>query len=108
PGDRALVHVTSVQRIGGADGVTSRGDPTPQPVRYDSFAGARCDQVAGWDAPALTDTIDPSDALLEAHRIPGELEVDDEPAGVVEVESFACCVGGEQHGPRLARELHQR
>ena len=60
------------------------------------------------DPSRLPDTIDPPRALLEAERRPGQLEVDDEPATVMQVQSFACGIGGEQQAGGAIREATQR
>src|SRR5882762_5716101 len=64
--------------------------------------------MKGVHSPPLSDAIDSADSLLETHRVPRELEVDDEPAVVVQVQAFARRIGGEQNGPRRARECRQR
>ncbi len=46
------------------------------------------------DRPALADTVDSSDSLFETHRVPWELEVDHDPAPMVQVQSLASGVGG--------------
>ena len=59
----------------------------------------------------LADPIHPADALLEPHRIPWQLQVDDDPTAVVEIQSFSSRTRGEQYptsgeasqgGPALA------
>ena len=56
------------------------------------------------DRSPLADTINASNPLLEPHRIPRELEVDDDATPLVQVEPFSGCVGGEQNGSFTARE----
>src|SRR5436309_14236730 len=53
----------------------------------------------------LADAIDPADPLLQTHRIPRQLEIDDDPAALMEVESLAGGVGREQHRAAAADEL---
>ena len=52
--------------------------------------------------PALPDSVDPADALLEPHRIPRQLEIDDEPTRPLEIESLAGGVGREQKAAAAA------
>ena len=52
----------------------ARRHARPQPRQQPHLAGAVGDQVEGVDRAALTDAIDTADALLEAHRIPRQLE----------------------------------
>ena len=63
--------------------------------------GKQIDRV---DRPRLADAIDPADALLEANRIPRQLEIDDEPAAALKVQAFGARIGGEQEVGRAARE----
>ncbi len=58
-----------------------------------------------WTVRPLADAIDAADALLESHRVPRQLEVDDEPALPVEVEPLRGGVGGEQQPSWGPREL---
>ena len=53
-------------------------------------------EVHDLDRMLLPDAMDPADALLDAHRIPGEVEVDDA-AAELEVQPLAADVGGQQH-----------
>ena len=67
------------------------------------------------DGPALADAVDPSDSLLEPHRVPRQLEVDHDAAPMVEIQPFARRIGRqkdvaaaadegvERSGPFLAR-----
>ena len=70
----------------------------------DSQHGAlRCavgKQVDRVHRPRLADAIDPADALLEADRIPRQLEVDDEPAVALEIQPFRAGIGREQESRR--------
>ena len=59
-------------------------------------------------AARLPEAIDTADALLEAERRPWQLEVHDEPAAVMEIETFARCVGREKHHRFARRETAQR
>ena len=60
------------------------------------------------NSSALAEAVDAADPLFEPHRIPRELEVDDNPARVMEVQSFAACVCGEEHGLPAADEVGDR
>ena len=53
----------------------------------------------------LSQPVDAADALLQALRCPGELQIDDETATVVEIESFACGVRCEEQRRVARREL---
>jgi hypothetical protein len=78
-----------------------------QTSKQTHFAGAGGNQVERVDGAALTDAIDTADALLDAHRIPRELEVDDEPAVMVKVETLRCRVGCQQQPERIAGERRE-
>ena len=52
----------------------------------------------------LADAIDPADPLLQAHRIPGQLQIDHRSTRLVKVEPFARGIGGEEDGSAPARE----
>jgi hypothetical protein len=41
------------------------------------FQCATCDEVEHEDLPILADAVDPANALLDRHRIPGHIEVDE-------------------------------
>ena len=70
---------------------STRVSPVPAAIRWNGMHG-----------PALADAVDAADALLEPHRVPRQFKIDDEPAGVMQIEPFAGGVGGEQHGLRSA------
>src|SRR5580704_5344864 len=57
------------------------------------------------DGPALADTVDSSDSLFETHRVPWQLEVDHDPAPLVQVQPLASRVGGEKEPAAAADEL---
>src|SRR6185369_13155017 len=65
-------------------------------------------QVKHVYGPALTDSIDAADSLLEPHRIPRQLEVDDDTADVVQVQPFAGGVGGEKDTTSSSRKRVER
>jgi hypothetical protein len=48
------------------------------------------------NTPELADTIDAADTLLEAGGCPRDFKVHDQPASVLEVQSFAGRIGGQQ------------
>src|SRR5436190_7302641 len=45
----------------------------------------------------LPDPIDTADALLEPQRIPWQLDIDDQPALMMKIQSFAGGIGGGEH-----------
>ena len=59
------------------------------------------DQVEDVDVVGLADPAEPADALLDPHRVPGQVEVADG-VGELEVSPLAAGLGGEQERP--ARE----
>ena len=69
----------------------------PQALEHTFLDRARMKQPDGMNAPLLAESIDAADALLEAQRIPRQLQIDDEPAAVMQVQSFTRGVGGDQH-----------
>jgi hypothetical protein len=78
------------------------GHSQPQARQNPRLAGAARYQVKCVDRALLTDPIDAADALLEPHRVPRQLEVDDEAAASVKVEAFCGGVGGEQNPAGMA------
>ena len=56
----------------------------------------------------LADPIEPADALLEAHGVPGQIEVHDEAAPGLEIETMRRGVGGEQEVGRAPGERGDR
>ena len=61
-------------------------------------------QVDGVHRACLADAIDPADALLEANRIPRELEIDDEPACALKVQALRARIGSDHHIGGAVRE----
>ena len=76
----------------------------PEPRQNAGLAGAVGDQVKGVDPAALADAVHAPDALLEPHRVPRQLEVDHQPAGVMQVQAFGGRVGRQQQRVRAPRE----
>src|SRR5262245_7940036 len=66
------------------------------------LASARRNEMEGMNRVPLSDAIHAADALLEAHRIPWKLDVDDQAAALVQVQPFTGRVGGEENRSRLA------
>ena len=71
--------------------------PQPQALEHPFFHGLRVKQPDGMHAPPLAEPIDAPDALLEAQWIPRQLQVDDEPAAVMQVQAFTGGVRGHEH-----------
>ena len=69
----------------------------PQALEHAFLHRARMKQPDRVDAPLLAEPIDAADALLEAQRIPWQLQIDDEPAAVMQVQSLTSGIGGDQH-----------
>ena len=90
-----------VERIRCADIRVCRRDPRAESGEQALFAGAGRDQVKRVHGVALPDAIDAANALLEAHRVPGQLQIDDQSAPLMQVESFRCRIRREQQ-PALA------
>ena len=53
----------------------------------------------------LADSVDAADALLEPHRIPRELKIDQQPAAAMQVQAFGAGIGGEQERAPAAHEV---
>ena len=85
------------KRILSADIGLSPRDADAKAMQHPHFRSSARDQVKDVNPTVLSNAIDAADALLEAHRVPWQLEVDDDPAVVVKVQPFAGCVGGEQN-----------
>src|SRR4051812_49419157 len=49
------------------------------------------------DGSLLPEPVDAADALLEAQRIPRQLEIDHQPAAMMEAEAFARGICGREH-----------
>src|SRR5947209_13014960 len=76
--------IVALEGIGGADvGVRSR-DALAQALENPHLARAARDEMDRVDSAPLAEAVDAPDPLLEPHRIPRELEVDDDPAGVMQ------------------------
>ena len=56
----------------------------------------------------LSDSVDTTGALFEAHRIPGQLQIDDDSAVLMEVQSFAGGIGRQEKPPAAGREVTNR
>src|SRR5204863_7651392 len=82
-------------------------DSSAKPLEYTLFARAAGDQVKRVHCSLLTDAIDSPDPLREPDWIPGQLEIDDDTAGVMEVQAFAGCVGCHEQRLVPACELEQ-
>src|SRR6187549_1732687 len=52
----------------------------------------------------LTDPVDPTDALLDPRRRPRQLEMNNEPAPLLKIESFARSISGQQNSRPAGRE----
>ena len=79
--------------------------PLVQAGAHRFLARVHRDKLHGMHAPLLPEPIDPADALLQPLRRPGELEIDHEPAAIVEIEALAGRVGREEHRGAARREL---
>src|ERR1700681_333061 len=94
-----LVVLRRLERVGRADVLARPSDARFEPIEDARLAGVARDQVEGVNAARLTDAIDATDTLLEAHRIPRQLEIDDDSARLVKVQALAGGVGGQKNGP---------
>jgi hypothetical protein len=94
-----------LNRVGRADVVARERDARLEPLQHSRFTRIARDEVKRMDRPALADTVDSSDSLFEAHRVPRELEVDHDPAPMVQVQAFASRVGGKKEPAAAADEL---
>jgi len=74
--------------------------PPDEPGQHELFGGVARDQRHRMHGPLLPDSIDASDPLLEARRIPWQLVVDDEPAPAVKVEPLRRGVGCQEQSAR--------
>src|SRR6185503_7870904 len=76
-------------RIRGADVELCASNARAEPLQHTHFGRARRNQMKHVNTPLLADAIDAADTLLEPHRIPGQLEVHDDPTAAMEVETLA-------------------
>ena len=95
------------QRIRAADIGAGSCHACLQAIEHLRLPRTSADQVKDVHGPPLANPIDSADALFEPHRIPRQLEVDDEPAGLVKVQAFARGVGGQQDPDGSRRELFE-
>ena len=72
------------------------------------LARAGRDQVERVNRPALADAIHPADALFETHGIPRQFQIDDDPAGALEIEPFAGRISGQENRALAFREYPER
>ena len=94
-GHQALV-APSQHVVDRADRVPGLVDSAREAEEEARLGRAGRQQVDGVNRPLLADAIDAADALLQAHRVPGQFEIDDEPAATLEVQAFASRVGRQQ------------
>jgi hypothetical protein len=92
------------QGIGQADVGLCAADARPQAVHQCCLGPVACDEVERVHDPALAKTVDAAEPLLEARRIPRQLEVDDASTAVMEVQALTACVGGKQQGRSSCRK----
>ncbi len=92
------------QGIGQADVGLCAADARPQAFHQRCLGLVACDEVERVHGPALAKTVDASGPLLEARRIPRQLEVDDASTAVMEVQALTACVGGKQQGRSSCRK----
>ena len=105
PGDGALF---VFNRVGGGDVFLRTRDSRFQPIEHSRFAGVSRDEMDGVNRADLADAIDAADSLFEPHRIPRQLEIDDEPAAVVQVQPLAGRVGRQQNPAPAVGEVVER
>ena len=68
-------------------------EPPQQARQHRALSRAIGEQVDRMDRAALPNAVDAADALFEPNRIPRQLEVDDQPAVALEIESFRAGIG---------------
>jgi hypothetical protein len=98
-GDNAPGHqrfVAAPERIVPADVRARLRKAGLQTEEHSRLAAVSCDQMNDVHGPALPDSVNPPDALLEPDGIPWQLEVDDEATPLLQIEPFASGVGREQ------------
>ena len=64
-----------------------------------------CHQMQLVNDAGLTDAVDTSDTLFDPRRGPRNLQMNHQPAPLLEVQPFAGRIGCEQHPPGAAGEL---
>ena len=73
------------------------------------FDRCRMEQPNRVHRPLLAEPIDTADALLEPERIPRQLDVDHEPAAMMQVESFAGGIGRDEDvDAAVVERVHRR
>jgi hypothetical protein len=61
-------------------------------------------QVKRMDRAPLADSIDTADPLLEPHRVPRQFQIDDDAAGLMEIEPLAGSIRSEKNSAIALRE----
>jgi len=87
-----------------ADHQLEHGQLGFQQVEDGGFDGAGGDQVEHVDVVVLADAAEPTDPLLDAHRVPRQVEIA-QPMRELEVAALAARVGGEQHAGGMTELL---
>ena len=64
------------------------------------------DEVEDMHVVRLADAAEPADALLDLHRVPGQVEIANG-VGKLQVAAFTACFRGQQQPGRAAKALHR-
>jgi hypothetical protein len=93
------IFAASIQRtvewIGRRDVGLRARDPSAKLVEEAELTRAGANQMKCVYRASLSDAVDTADTLLQSHGIPWQLQIDDDAAALMQVETFARRVGGE-------------
>jgi hypothetical protein len=103
-----LCRSASTERIGGANVRLRAGYARRQRAEHRRLARRVRNEMKRVHRPALSDAIDAADSLLESHRVPWQLEVDDDTTRALQVQAFTRSVRGEQHGRAAIEKRRER
>ena len=106
--DVFLVHRARAQWVCRVDCVPRSGDPPFEALENPHLRGVARDEMKRMDRSALSDAIHASCTLLEPHRVPRQLQVDDHPAVMMKIEPFSCRVRGQKDRVPSACKLLER
>ena len=94
---------------GWGEGILGAPVPDAKVIENGAFDRAGMKEPEGVHRPALSEAIDTADALFEAQWIPRQLDIDDEPAAVMQAQTFAGGIRRDQDvDPSLVERVDRR
>src|SRR5206468_12670735 len=90
------------ERVWNGDIVARARKTLPESIQDPLLAGIARDEMKDVDSAVLADAVHSPDALFQPHRVPGQLQIDHDPALLVKIQPLAGGVGCEQDSPAPA------